>query len=184
MSDEDLREILIKVSFNEDRRAFKQLFLFYYVNMLRLASSFVKSNEEAEEIVNDAFIKIWQNRSKLYQVNNLKVYLFVCVKNLCFNYLEKKKKLPIISIDDINFDPVDPHVYSEQRLYCLDLQSQIYNAIKQLTPQCQLVFQLVKEEGLKYREAAEVLNVSVKTVEYHIGNALKKISEKLAIANK
>ncbi|WP_207425751.1 RNA polymerase sigma-70 factor [Pedobacter sp. SYSU D00535] len=182
MTDQELREILIKVSFDEDRKAFKRLFFFYYPNMLKLASSFVKSNEEAEEIVDDAFIKIWQNRSKLYQVNNLKVYLFVCVKNLCFNYLEKKKRLPIISIDDIEFDPAEPHVYPEQRLFFLDVQSQVEDAVKQLTPQSQLVFRLVKEEGLKYREAAQVLNLSVKTVEYHIGNALKKIAEKLTVA--
>jgi len=181
MLDNEIRDILMKVSFNEDKSSFKKLYFHFYSDMLRLAQSFVKINEAAEEIVDDAFVKIWCNRSKLYQVNNIKVYLFVCIKNLCINYIEKHKNIHIISIEDIDFEPEDNKALADQKLHLADMQGIINRAISQLTPQCRLIFQLVKNDGLKHREVAEVLNISVKTVEYHIGNALKKISEKLTL---
>lgn len=177
----EIRDVLLKVSFNEDRSSFKKLYFHFYPDMLRLAKSFVKITEAAEEIVDDAFVKIWNNRHKLYQVNNIKVYLFVCVKNLCINYIEKHKNINIISIEDIDFEPEDNYAIADQKLNLADMQAIIDGAISQLTPQCRLIFQLVKQEGMKHREAAEVLNISTKTVEYHIGNALRKISTRLTL---
>jgi RNA polymerase sigma-70 factor (family 1) len=184
MSASEIKEILIKVSFNEDRDAFKSLYLYFYQDLFRLAKTFVKSPEGAEEIVDDAFLKLWINRAKLYEINNLKVYLFVCIKNLCINFLEKQKNIQIVSIEDLDLDPEDKCSSPGERLYVADLKGIISNAVAVLTPQCRLIFQLVKEDGLKYREVAEVLNISVKTVEYHIGNALKKISEQLTLLSK
>ncbi|WP_207534826.1 RNA polymerase sigma-70 factor [Desertivirga arenae] len=184
MSELEIRDLLIRISLNEDRMAFKQIYFYFYEDMLKLARKFISCEDDAEEIVDDAFLKIWNNRMKLYQINNLKVYLFVCVRNLCFNYIEKTKRSPIVSIDDIQFEPQHFGTSPDTKLNLADLKGIINQAISQLTPQCRLVFKLVKEDGLKYREVAEVLNISTKTVEYHIGNALRQITERLSILSK
>jgi RNA polymerase sigma-70 factor (family 1) len=184
MADLEIRDLLVRISFNEDRAAFKEIYFYFYQDMMKLARKFIRYDNMAEEIVDDVFLKIWNNRTKLFQINNLRVYLYVCVRNLCFNYIEKKKNVPVVSIDDIDFEPQHFGNYPDTKLNLADLKGIINQAISQLTPQCQLVFKLVKEDGLKYREVAEVLNISVKTVEYHIGNALRRITERLGLLSK
>ncbi|MFD1768786.1 RNA polymerase sigma-70 factor [Sphingobacterium suaedae] len=184
MQDLETRELLMLITFNEDRKAFRSLYFYYYEAVYRFAKKFIRHEETAEEIVNDAFIKIWNNRKKLYTVNNFKVYLLVCVKNLCIKELEKNNKISIINIDDIEFEPYDDQVQTDTFLLLSEMQQYIHTLTNQLTPQSKLVFELIREEGLKHREVAELLNISVKTVEYHLANALRKIAEGLSALSK
>jgi RNA polymerase sigma factor (sigma-70 family) len=82
-------------------------------------------------------------------------------------------------LEEIEIDIADLSPNGEEQLLMTDLIKSLNHSIAKLSDQCQLVFRLVKEDGYKYKEVAEMLDISIKTVEYHMGNALKKIAEDL-----
>jgi RNA polymerase sigma-70 factor (ECF subfamily) len=179
MSDAQLKDLLNAVSLNNDRESFKMLYFNYYQKLFCMAKSLVKSTEGAEEIVDDTFLSIWQKRADLIRVNNITFYLYMAVRNKSLNYIAKRKAPVHLDIDELEIDIADVAPNAEDQLLLADLTKIINETIAKLPEQCKLVFKLIKEDGLKYREVAELLNLSVKTVEYHIGNALKKLAESL-----
>ena len=171
---ENIRLLQQAIACFDDTQAYEQLFLLFYPSLVPFAVSMIKSKELAEEIVSDVFIKIWQRRHQLDKVDNLKFYLFTAVKNRCINELNNPKNKGAINIDVvIDFRSLyhDP----EQKMISAEMINKIRAAIKELPPRCQLIFKLVKEEGLKYKEVAELLQISVKTVENQMSLAFKKI---------
>lgn len=109
------------------------------------------------------------------KIGNLKVYLYVAARNTAFNYLDKQKRSPTNSIDDVDAEFISIYFDPEQLLVTADMLALIQRAIENLPPKCKLIFKLVKEDGLKYREVAEILSLSVKTVENQLAIALEKI---------
>jgi RNA polymerase sigma-70 factor (family 1) len=159
----------------DDQFAYKELFVAFYNPLLLFALSFVKSKEQAEEIVSDVFISIWEKRKRIDSINNLKVYLFVATKNTALNYLSRQNKTVITDIDDVAVELRSIYFDPEQLLITAEMISRIKEAINQLPPKCRIIFKLVKEDELKYREVAEILDISIKTVENQVSIALKKI---------
>lgn len=168
-----------------DQKKFKLLMELTSDELLLFAIGFLRNKEVAEEIVSDVYVKIWEKRSEIINIKNLKSYLFICVKNGCLSYLRKTKNEKIISIDEIrnfHFIPVEG---PENDLIDKEALNIIYKAIGELPPKCKLAFTLAKINGLRHKEIAEVMCVSEKTVNNHIVLAIKKISEilKLRIKN-
>jgi RNA polymerase sigma-70 factor (ECF subfamily) len=89
-----------------------------------------------------------------------------------------------VNIDDVNVEIIDTAATGEEKLICNDTTTLINNSLSRLSDQCKLVFKLVKDDGLKYREVADLLGLSIKTVEYHMGNALKQIAAGIAHSQK
>lgn len=178
MNNHDKRYILLlqeKIAINNDQQAYNDLFALFYQSLKQFAFSFLKSKQLSEEVVSDVFIKIWQKRGSLHTITNLKLYLFTSIRNIALNYLKKQKGLNNLPVEDywvelnsIYFDP-------EQLMITAEMIARVQEAIQSLPSRCRLIFKLVKEEGLKYREVAELLNISVKTVENQMTLALKKI---------
>jgi RNA polymerase sigma-70 factor (family 1) len=159
----------------EDQQAYKELFISLYSYLYNFAWNFVKSKQLSEEVVSDVFIKIWERRKTLEKIENLKVYLYVATKNVALNYIDKKK---IASFSDIeNFSNELKSAYSdpEELLITSDMMLLINKAILQLPPRCRLIFRLVKEDRMKYKEVAEILHISAKTVENQLAIAVRKI---------
>lgn len=171
----NIDEDIARVALNDDQCAFEKIYKSYYSRLFRLAVSIVKSEELANEIYDDVLLNIWQKRKQLTEVNNFTVYIYVAVKNASLRQLSKIAKANHVEIND-DFDIADPTPTAQEQMMSLELLGIINQAISELSPQCRQVFKLVKEDGLKYKEVAEILNVSIKNVEYHMGNALKKIS--------
>ena len=159
----------------EDQKAYEELYVSHYIYLYNFAWSFVKSKQLAEEIVSDVFIKLWERRKDLSKIENLKVYLYVATRNIAFNYLEKQKRTPTNSIDDLEAEFTSIYFDPEQLMITAEMLALIQKAIDQLPPKCKMIFKLAKEDGLKYREVAEVLNLSIKTVENQLAIALEKI---------
>ncbi len=176
---QDIQEAINKVVFEDDEVAFEKIYKGYYTRLFRLALSVVKSEELANEVYDDVMLNFWQKRKNLTHVNNFTVYLYVSVKNASLRQLSKQNKVSYIRIDE-DFDIQDSTPTMQEEMMSLELLAIINQSIAELSPQCKQVFKLVKEDGLKYREVAEILNVSIKNVEYHMGNALKKISENIS----
>ncbi len=159
----------------EDEQAYKELFVSLYSYLYNFAFSFVKSKQLSEEIVSDVFIKVWQNRKSIDKINNLKVYLYVAIRNFSLNYLNNKKNISFVDIEDFATKLKSNYSDPEQLLITSDMMLMINEAILQLPPKCRLIFKLVKEDRMKYKEVAEVLHISIKTVENQIAIALRKI---------
>lgn len=152
--------------------------------LLWFAIGFLKHKEISEEIVSDVYVKIWINRAQLESIINLKSYLFICVRNGCLSHLRKVKNEKIISIDSISEFQFVQVEGSEESLIEKEIIEQIYAAIETLPCKCKIAFTLAKINGLKYREIAEVLGITEKTVNNHLVLAVKKITELLNVNKK
>ncbi len=158
--------------------AFEMIFKAYYQPLCRYAYSFLEDKEEAEEVVQSTFITVWEKRNTLDIQISLKSYLYRMVRNGCLNVIkhEKVKQQHVaheLAVTEVSYESVS------QKVYAAELEIKISEAMKALPEQCRLVFQLSRFEELKYQEIADQLKISVKTVENHMGKALKIMREQL-----
>jgi RNA polymerase sigma-70 factor (family 1) len=175
MTAEGLKYLQSRIARFDDQKAYKELFTSLYTPLFLFAKSMVKSKESAEEIISDVFIRIWERRRDLEKIDNLKVYLYVSTRNTALNYLSQQKRNPTNPLDEFHAEFTSIYFDPEQLLITADMLALIKKSIDQLPPKCKIIFKLVKEDGLKYKEVAEILNLSVKTVENQVAIALKKI---------
>lgn len=168
-----------QIARNDDAFAYKELFVSFYNPLLRFAITLVKSREQGEEVVSDVFMHVWEKRKRINSISNLKVYLFIAVKNTSLNYLNRQNKNLADSVDEINTEFRSIYFDPEQLMVTAEMVARIRNAIEALPPKCKLIFKLVKEEELKYRDVAAILSISQKTVETQLAIALKKIGNSI-----
>ncbi|MCO5234867.1 MAG: RNA polymerase sigma-70 factor [Chitinophagaceae bacterium] len=163
-----------------DESALWALHKAYFHRLYRFVYTFTGLKESTEEIVNDVFLAIWQKRHLLPDVTKPEMYLFICAKNQALKHLKKQQlqTRPLSEIKD--FDCVlerTPH----DIMITSEIHRRINEAINSLPPRCKLIFSLVKENNLRYREVAELLGLSLKTVENQMGIALKKLSQTIQL---
>lgn len=171
--------LLNSIQHHSDQQAFKELYQLWFFKLYQFAYSYTRSKESAEELVNDVFLNIWQKRETLDSINNINLYLYVSVKNASLNYL-RKNNLPVpVSVNDLHSDHFQITTNPESTLISRELQGQIATAIEQLPSRCKLIFKLVKQDGLSYKEVADLLGISVKTVDSQLCLALKKLAHLL-----
>ncbi|WP_343539945.1 RNA polymerase sigma factor [Sphingobacterium thalpophilum] len=155
-----------------DERVLIEIYNRYWEKMLAVAFNRLGNLEEAEECVQDVLCKLWKLRSTFsLQNEKLSSYLARAVRNQTFNIIyqnrRKRQKLEGYHQDESTIDLLSP----ERQLIIQELQQQIDRAIKNLPPQCQLVFVLNKNEGLTAKEIADKLNISENTVKSHLKKA-------------
>jgi RNA polymerase sigma-70 factor (family 1) len=176
IAQDEVKELQLKISQYADQHAFGRLYVSFMPYLIRFAKSIIKDRELAEEIVSDVFIKIWQNRTDISKIDNFKLYLYVSTKNTALNYLSRHYRKNIVSLEEmslnISMSPYNP----EQLLITSEAVRKIDNEIQKLPPRCKLIFKLVKEDRLRYNDIAQLLNISVKTIDNQMAIALKKIS--------
>jgi RNA polymerase sigma-70 factor (family 1) len=127
--------------------------------------------------VDDVLVQIWKNRETLPQIENLRVYLYTATKNTSLNYLSRKARIMVTEpFDDINVQLQDEQC-PEQQMITEELFRKIHSAVDDLPPRCKMIFKLVREDGLRYKDVAEILNISVNTVDAQMVVAVKKIRE-------
>ncbi len=165
-----------RISRFDDQLAYKELFVSFYPALFQFVRGILKSPQSSEEIVSDLFIKIWEKRKTLEEIQNLRVYCFVAARHLSINQLEKQKRQHHVSIDDYKNNLYHTAPDPEECMISAEMLRLIHQVVEELPPRCKLSFKLVKEYGFKYREAAEILQVSEKTIENQLSIALKKIS--------
>lgn len=165
----------------QDQQALKLIFDHFYPRLYRFAYAFVRSAEISEEIVEDVFIKLWQMETQILSIKKLPVYLYVSTKNRSLNYLKWKKKDLIDYIEDYPSDVEAASFKPDQLLMTGEMAKKIDLAINNLPPRCKLIFKLVKEDGLKYKEVAEILEISPNTVDAQMTNSLKKIAQSITL---
>lgn len=181
LSPSEIRELQRRLAVYDDESAYKELFIAYYKPLQQFAYSFIKSEEQAEEIVSDVFLKIWEKRANLESIHNLKVYLYVSIKNTALKYLLKQKRQVAISLDELDIELEASNWTPEELILTTEMLRKIEEAINDLPPRCKIIFKLIKEDQLRYKEVAEILNVSVKTIDNQLSIALKKISKAIQV---
>lgn len=152
--------------------AFEMIFRTYYQPLCRYAYSFLQDKEEAEEVVQSSFITVWDKRNSLTIETSVKSYLYRMVRNGCLNVIKHEKVKQQHVAHELAMMEVS-HESVSQKVQAAELETKISEAIKTLPEQCRLVFQLSRFEELKYQEIADQLQISIKTVENHMGKALK-----------
>lgn len=171
-------QLKLRIAAN-DEAAFRQLFDQLFLPLSQFAFSLVKSKDAATEITDEIFIRLWHNRKEIAAIENLKVYLYKAAKNASLNYLSRTARRNIEEpFDEVHVQLMDGH-NPESLMITNEILGKIREAVDALPPRCKMIFKLIREDGLKYKEVAEVLNISIKTVDAQMVIAINAIRERL-----
>jgi RNA polymerase sigma-70 factor (family 1) len=163
-----------------DEAAFKQVYGSFYKRLFQFALAIVKTRESAEEIVEDVFVRIWQQKAAMPSIHNLRVYLYTATKNASLNFLSLKARESITHpFDHIHIELAGSGITPEEILITAEMYRKLQEAVEALPPRCKMIFKLVREDGLRYKEIAEILNISVNTIDVQMAIAVKRIAAAL-----
>ena len=170
-----INSILKRISRFDDEKALKELFDAFYGKLFEVSKFYVNNYSAAQEVVSDVFIKLWNNRSNLENIENIQSYLYVAAKRQSFNYIRNNKKRNHHALDEHDDNTFVEIKSPEKILISKEFEEIISTAVQNLPTKCRLVYSLVKDDGMKYQQVADTLDISIKTVEMHVGKALKRI---------
>lgn len=160
-----------------DEQAFESLFLHYFPRIKGFINGILQNEEEAEDISQDIFVSMWQNRERLTNIENLNAYLFRVAKNAVFRHIERSllfRDFQEQQIDRASFTPTDNDSIEEE-LYAKELNFLISVAVEKMPPQRKQIYKMSRLEGISNDEIAERLSISKRTVENHLTQALADI---------
>lgn len=172
------KELIILLK-NGDEKAFTTLYRLYWSKVYNFSRLYLSSITEVEEVVQEVFVKVWETRDFLRADDNFKGYLFIITRNLIFNQFRKSfnenaYKLTVLSAAMDYYD-------MEDELSAADLKEFIKRMVGELPPRQQEVFKMSRDEHLTYKEIATRLNISEKTVERHINEAIKFLKKNIML---
>ena len=166
---------------NDDKISFEKIYTLFYTRLINFSLEYVVDIEIAREIVQDSFLSLWESRSRLRDDTNISSMLFTITRNNSLNYLKhmiaqrkyneyEKQRLAQFQLNYIALKD-----NSSQKIIYKELREGIEAAIDQLPPKCRKIFEMSRMKDLKHKEIASRLNISIKTVDNHISEALKRI---------
>jgi len=159
-----------------NEKAFADLYTLFSRRLCHFAKAITRSSEMAEEAVEDVFVKLWCNRANILSIDNLAVYLYVAVKNKAINAISKKAQAFIKSpFDELDIELMPSSTDPYNLVVTAEMMGKMRQAIENLPPRCKLIFKLIREDGLKYKEVAEILNISVNTIDVQMAIAVRKL---------
>lgn len=161
-----------------DKKAFQQLFEQYAKRIFAFAKGFLKSNSDAEEIVQEVFVKVWQARESINTELSFKSYLFKITYNCIREYFNKQSRENRYKHEILD-DSVEFDNRTEERLDYKSLLELVEEKIEQLPPRQRQIILLSKKQGVPTREIATLLEISPRTVEKHLSEALKQLKKDL-----
>ena len=169
---------LIALLRSGDADAFERVYRSYVVALCRLADSYVRSRDAAEDIVQDLFTWLWANRHGFHPEHGLRAYLFGAVRNRALNALRDEATASRL-VETQPSSGVGRAESADAQLMAADLESAIQDAVEGMPPRCREVFVLLRTQALTYAQVAVILGISPKTVEVHMGRALAILRARL-----
>ncbi len=166
------KELIIQIK-KGDEQAFDILFRKYYAPLARFAKMFTKDEENADEVVQAFFVKLWEQKAKLKITSSVKSYLYTSVRNASLNFLKKEKTR---NLYEEKVEPETSEISNAENNNFIEIYETAVNKLPERTKE---VFILSKNEGLSYAEIAEYLQITAKTVENNMGIAFRKLREML-----
>lgn len=161
--------VLVQLISQGDRQAFKYVFDTYFTPLCRFGILYLQDSQEAEQVALDIFVRLWEERERLDIKLSFKAYLFYAMRNRCLNVLRDRKAMCPLD------EALGIHTEDALSMEAEELMKLIREAIQTLPEKCREVFLKSRKEHLSYREIAENMQISVKTVEAQISKALKVI---------
>lgn len=159
-----------------DEQAFESLFLHYFPRIKGFITGILQNEEEAEDISQDIFVAMWQNRERLTKIENLNAYLFRVAKNTVYRHIERnllfkdyQQQSGLTILDTNRSDSI------EEELYAKELEYLISVAVERMPPQRKNIYKMSRNDGLSNDEIAQQLSISKRTVENHLTQALADI---------
>jgi RNA polymerase sigma-70 factor (ECF subfamily) len=174
----NINDLWERITRDSDSKSFEVLFHELNPRLIKFCTLYVHYQQVAEEIVSDVFVKCWMDRAQMRDVLKPETYLFIAVKNHALNYNKRFSTMQIVNIDDhsggaqlINTGSPEMELEKKELLFKMD------QAISSLPKQCGIIFRLVKENGMKYKEVGEILGISHRTVHTQMLRAMKKMTK-------
>lgn len=173
----NINDLWERITVDSDSKSFEVFFHELNPRLVKFCTMYVQYQQVAEEIVSDVFVKCWMDRAKMRDVLKPETYLFIAVKNHALNYNKRFSSVQLVNLDDHEggaqlVNSVSPEMELEKK----ELLFQMDQAISSLPRQCSIIFRLIKENGMKYKEVAEILNISPRTVHTQMLRAMKKMT--------
>ncbi|MGV8091977.1 MAG: RNA polymerase sigma-70 factor [Mangrovibacterium sp.] len=171
------------IRFREEhsQESFTDFFNYYYNRLIQFAITIIKSELLSEEIVLDVFLKLWEQRKMLDTIDNIETYLYISVRNKAINARKDEQKFHFDMLKDSHVHLADYKASAENELIEHEMFGALNEAVSQLHSKCKIIFKLIREDGLNRNEVAQVLNISVKTVDNQVAIAVRKIAKQLNI---
>lgn len=181
--DPSIKSNAVAIETSENVEFFESLYTLYYEKLYFFAFSYISSKEDAEEIIQDVFLKLWKNQDQFSSITNLTGYIYTMTRNACLDFLRAKKNVlaiesnllqqqNLLNLYALSDDPSSAIIEKE-------LEAQIAKEINKLPEKCRNVFIKSRIDGLKHKEIADDLKISTKTIENHISKALRCIKRGL-----
>ena len=161
-----------------DESAFDSVFRTHYAHLVRMAQSVVREPALAEDIAQEVMLELWRRRESLQVEQTFRAYLIRSTRNRALNHIRHQRIVEREAAAAAVDPPSSPS--AEDEVLGVELERAVRDAIDGLPEDCREVFQLSREQGLKYAEIATALEISVKTVEKRMGQALAQLRERLA----
>ena len=168
-----------------DKSTFDFLFRSYYSGLCSFANSYLKSNEAAEEVVQDVFVRLWEKHNRIRIQSSIRAYLYQSVFNACMTCLKETKVSGYrhVDIEDsvvrnelMSMDLADSEF---TRIFSEDAERELESAISELPDQCREIFRLCRIENLSYKEISNMLDVSKSTVKTQMSRAMERIMKQM-----
>lgn len=172
-----------KVANENDEQSYKKLFLHFHPLLYRFSYNICRNKCVSEEVVSDVFMKVWLMDIKLVKVQDLRLFLMVAVKNATLTALSTNKHSSNLEMkEEGDYYIADKSANPEQSFIYSEAVKQVNSIIATLPTKCQMVFRLIKEEHMTYKDVSKIMNISQNTIETHMRIALKKIRNALKSA--
>lgn len=160
-----------------------ELYKLFHKRLQHFSRLIIRNDQIAEEVVDDVFVKLWARRNKINEIENLTVYLYIAVKNQSLNALSKKaQELITESFNYLDIDIEEAVGSPDELMITSEMMHRMQAAVDALPPRCKMIFKLIREDGLRYKEVAQILNISVNTIDVQMAIAVKRICSALQIS--
>lgn len=170
------KELIQKLKEGDDE-AFSAIYKLYWEKVYNFSRLYLASSEDVAEIVQEVFIKLWETRHLIDEEQSFEGFLFIITRNQIFNYSRKRLNYSFLKMTVMQ--SIEKSYEEEDQLEIADLKKHLSVLISQLPERQQEIFRLSRERHMTYKQIAEQLSISEKTVEYHMTAALKYLRKNL-----
>lgn len=178
MNDKSKLELTLKELSKDHEPSLEELFNYYYPRLYDFSRSFLKLEQGIDDIIQEVFIRIWQNRKKIKDPETFNSYIFTITRNLLLNELRSRLNQKTLKEDIRKLSIAQEYASMEQQDY-KDLQNRLDKIVEELPERQKEIFMLSRSDGLSHKEISQKLQITTKTVEYHISLAIKSFKAKL-----
>ncbi|WP_106828488.1 RNA polymerase sigma-70 factor [Parabacteroides pacaensis] len=176
----EIRKMLLDIS-KDSQPAFNAFYDLFYLQVYRFCFYYLQNREVCKEVVSDVFFSIWKSRVKLQAIHNIDVFLYVVAKNAALNYLRKDLPDTYIPIENLPIHKEKDDDTPENNLESSEIEELLKEIIHKLPPKSRLIFLMVRQEGMKYREIAQMLGLTESTVRVQMKIAIDKITAQIKL---